>query len=123
MGCEIRASEDGKYIIQIVNGDLTGKLMMEYNLKSHALGRELGINRFLVDVTKSRNVDPPTKNFSFARYDLKKTPGIDPSARVATLVSPGDHSHDFIETVSRDRGLDVTHFTDRYQAIRHLLED
>lgn len=123
MSCEISVSDDGKYIIQIVTGDLTGKLMMEYNLESHALGRELGINRYLVDVTGSRNVDPPTKNFSFARYDLTKAPGIDPSARISTLVSPGDKSHDFIETVCRDRGLDVTHFTDRHQAIRHLLED
>ena len=116
-------SEDGKYIILIVTGDLTGKMMMEYNLEAHSLGRELGINRFLVDVTKSRNVDPPSSNFSFARYDLNKTPGIDQSARIATLVSPGDNSHKFIETVSRDSGLDVTHFTDRYQAINHLLKD
>ena len=123
MGCEIKTSEDGKYIIQIVTGDLTGKLMMEYNLKSHALGRELDINRFLVDVTKSRNVDPPTKNFSFARYDLIKNPGIDPSARVAAIVSPGDKSHDFIETVFQDRGQDITLFTDRRQAIRYLLKD
>ena len=123
MGSEIMPSEDGIYIILIVTGDLTGKMMMEYNLKAHSLGRELGINRFLVDVTKSRNVDPPSSNFSFARYDLNKTPGIDPSARIATLVSPGDKSHNSIEKVSRHSGLDVTHFTDRFQAISHLLKD
>ncbi len=123
MGCEIKTSQDGKYIILTITGDLTGKMMMEYNLKAHSLGREQGINRFLVDVTKSRNVDPSYSNFSFARYDLNTTPGIDLSARIATLVSPGDKSHNFIETVSRNSGLDVTHFTDRHEAIHHLLKD
>lgn len=123
MGCEVKASEDRKFIFQVITGDLTAKLMLAYNLKSHSLGRELGINRYLVDVTRARNVDPPTKIFNYARYDLKNTPGIDLSARIATLVSPGDISHNFVETVSRDSGLDVTHFTDRFQAIRHLTRD
>ena len=123
MGSKIMPSEDGKYIILVVTGELTGKKMMEYNLKAHSLGRELGINRYLVDVTGSRNIDPPSSNYSFARYDLNTTPGIDIEARIATIVSPGDKSHNSIEKVSRHSGLDVTHFTDRFQAINHLLKD
>jgi hypothetical protein len=123
MGCEIKTSEDGKYIIQTVSGDLTGKMALDYNLKTHALGRELGINRYLVDVTASRNVDPPPADYSFAKFSMKNNPGIDQSARVATLIKPGDRSHNFIETVSRNSGLDVTIFTDRLEAIQHLTKD
>ena len=123
MGCEITTSDDGKYIIQIVTGDMTGELGLEYNLKSHALGRELGINHYLVDVTESRNVDSPPADYNFARFKMKDNPGIDQNARVAILIKPGDRSHNFIETVSRNSGLDVTIFTDRFQAIRHLTED
>lgn len=123
MGCEIETSQDGKYIIQTVTGDLTGKLALEYNLKTHALGRELGINRYLVDVTDARNVDSPPADYSFAHFSMRDNPGIDQTARVATLVRPGDRSHNFIETVSRNSGLDVTIFTDRHEAIHHLLKD
>jgi hypothetical protein len=123
MGCEIKTSQDGKYIIQIVSGDLTGKLALEYNLKTHALGRELGIDHYLVDVTESRNVDSPPADYSFAHFSMKNNPAIDQTARVAILIRPGDRSHNFIETVSRNSGLDVTIFTDRYQAIRHLTKD
>ncbi len=123
MGCEIIPSEDGKYIIQVITGDLTAELALEYNLKTHALGRELGINRYLVDVTKSRNVDPPPDNYNFAHSKMKTTLGIDPTARVAILISPGDRSHNFIETVSRQSGLDVSLFTDRFKAIEHLTKD
>lgn len=123
MDCDIKPSEDGKYIILTICGDLTGERMLENILKSHALGKELGINRYLVDVTRSRNIDPPPENFSFARYQLKHTPGIDLSARIAALMSPGDTSHNAILTVSHVSGIDMTAFTDRHQAIAHLTKD
>jgi len=39
---------------------------------------------------------------------------------VAVLVSPNDHSHDFMETVSHNAGLNVAFFADLEQAERHL---
>ncbi|MHB9027638.1 MAG: hypothetical protein ACYC9O_02595 [Candidatus Latescibacterota bacterium] len=74
-----------------------------------------------MDVTESRNIESSTKGYQFAHSDMM-TDKIDRFARVAMLVSPGDHSHDFIETVSRNAGLNVTLFRDREQAVRHLLE-
>ena len=62
-------------------------------------------------------------SYRFAHDDMKRTPAIDTSAVVAVLVSPGDHSHDFIETVSRNSGLNVTLFTDRERAVAHLLRE
>jgi len=123
MGCEIKTSQDGKYIIETITGNLDGKLALENNLKAHALGQELGVNRYLVDVTDSRNVDSAPAAYSFAHFRMKNNPGIDQTARVATLVKPGDRSHNFIEIISRNSGLDVTIFTDRHKAINHLLKD
>ncbi|MBW1814413.1 MAG: hypothetical protein JRJ39_12290 [Deltaproteobacteria bacterium] len=73
---------------------------MKQNLEAHTLGGKLGINRYLVDVTESRNTDSVMESYDFAYEDMKNTEGIDLYARVALLVSPGDHSHDFIETVT-----------------------
>ena len=54
---------------------------------------------------------------------MQKTEGINKYARVATLVSPDDHSHDFMETVARNAHLDVKTFTDPDQARRFLLDN
>jgi hypothetical protein len=42
--------------------------------------------------------------------------------RVAVLVRPEDHSHDFAETVTKNAGQDITIFRDREAAINHLLK-
>jgi hypothetical protein len=51
-----------------------------------------------------------------------KNPGINQKARTAMLVSPNDHSHDFIEALFRDSGADVTLFHDRDLAVWHLMQ-
>ena len=122
MGYTITPSADGKYIVLKVTGDMTRRLTMDQNLESHAMGKRLGINRYLVDVTESRNVESVIDNYRFAYEDMRQAADIDKSARVAVLVSPDDHSHDFVETAARNAGLNVTLFTDRELAVRHLLE-
>jgi hypothetical protein len=51
-----------------------------------------------------------------------RRPEIDPSSRVAILVGTVDHSHDFVETVSKNAGQDVAPFTDPEAAGRHLTD-
>lgn len=121
MGHSIQLSEDGTYIILKVTGEIDRKLAMQYNVEAHAFGNKLGISRYLTDLTEARNNDSVIQTYKFAYDDMKNTPSIDRSACVAVLVSPGDHSHDFIETVARNSGLDVTLFSDRSQAVQHLL--
>lgn len=43
-------------------------------------------------------------------------------ARVAGLISPGDHSHDFVETVSMNAGMFLKLFTDITEARNYLLK-
>jgi hypothetical protein len=119
----IKPSKDGKYIILTVVGEINRQSAMKQNLEAHALGKKLGINRHLVDVTEARNTDSVAESYDFAYTDMKETEGIDIYARVATLVSPGDHSHDFIETVARNSGLNVKIFTDPDLARQFLTKE
>lgn len=118
----ISLSEEGTYVILTIFGEITRQRAMEMNREAHAFGREHGVRRYLVDVRECRNVDSVLGNYEFAYKDMQRTEGIDRNARVATLVDPGDHSHDFVETVARNTGLDVTLFTDPERAVRHLTE-
>ncbi|MFC1569303.1 hypothetical protein ACFL4L_03645 [bacterium] len=123
MAYTIHPSADGNYIVLKVTGDISRELAMQYDIEAHKLGDELGINRYLMDMTESRNVDSVMESYKFAYDDLPETSTIDKSACVALLVSPNDHSHDFIETVTRNIGLNVTLFRDRDEAVNHLLEN
>ncbi len=116
MEYSIKPSEDSRYIILKIKGDFTAKEMMTCIIESHALGREIGVRSYLVDVTEARNVDSAMGNVNFAYSDMKETNGIDPHARVAGLVSPGDRSHDFVATVSANAGMSLKLFTDLDEA-------
>jgi hypothetical protein len=120
MNYTIKPSKDGKYIILKVVGEINSQSAMKQNLEAHTLGRELGIDRYLVDVTEARNTDSTLESYEFANKDMKETEGIDINAQVATLVSPGDNSHDFIETVARNSGLSVKIFIDPDLARQYL---
>jgi len=122
MSYEINLSEDGKYIITKHWGEITSDLVIQRTLKAHALGKKLGITRHLMDVTEARNIDSILETYEFAYKDIGDVSGINMRVRVAVLVSPEDHSHDFVETVTRNAGQDITLFRDRELAIKHLLK-
>lgn len=122
MKYSITVSEDGRYIIAKHWGEITGETVIQRTREAHALGEKLGINRHLMDVTEARHVDSITTTFEFAHHKIGRSQGINMAVRVAVLVSPDDHSHDFVETVTRNAGQNVTLFRDREAAIRHLLE-
>lgn len=120
--CQIEPSDDGQFIILTVVGEMNGQVAMEQNVAAHALGRELGINRYLTDLRQARNTDSVINNYEFAYEDMTD-PAIDRTAVVAILVSPDDHSHDFVETVTRNAGLNVTLFRDWDKAVCFLRDE
>ena len=95
---------------------------MQPNLEAHALGKKLGISRYIIDVTEAKNTDSVVQSYEFAYIDMLKTEGIDRNARAAILVSPDDHSHFFIETVLNNAGLYAKIFTDPDLARLHLIK-
>ena len=119
----VKPSDDGKYIILKHWGVINRKITTERNLEAHKLGAELGITRHLVDLTEAKHVDTVINTYKFAYEDMRFQGGINKKARVAVLVSPEDHSHDFVETVTRNAGQNVRLFRDREAAIAHLLRD
>ncbi len=123
MSYAITPSEDGKYILIKMHGDMTRALAMQQNIEAHQLGKELGVNRYLTDLIDSTNVDSVINDYEFAYADMQTEPDIDRYARVAILVRPDDHSHDFIEVLATNAGLNVKLFRDREQAIAHLTKD
>jgi hypothetical protein len=122
MEYSIKASEKGDYIILTVEGDFTAKTFMKCIVESHTLGQKIGTHCYLVDVTKAKNIDSAMGAYEFAYSDMKTTKGVDRFARVAGLVSPGDHSHDFVETVSNNAGMSLKLFTDAKEAIDYLIK-
>jgi len=122
MAYSIKLSEKKEYIILAIEGEFTGKDMLQYIMEAHALGRKKNINSFLVDVTKARNIDSVLGNYEFAHTDIINLPGINPRARVAALVSPDDHSHDFIETVLINTGQPIKLCRDLDTAEKYLFK-
>lgn len=120
MDYTITPSADGLFIILTIKGNMTRRNVLRVNLETHALGRRLNIRRYLMDVIEARNTDHLTESYEFAYGDMQKAPGIDRNARVAILTHPEDDSHDFVETVCRNAGLDVRKFTDPDQARQFL---
>ena len=118
----ITPSEDRAYILIETRGDMTRLLAIQQNIEAHQLGKELGINRYLSDLTESTNVDSVVNDYEFAYADMQTEPAIDRYARVAMLVRPDDHSHDFIEVLAKNSGLNVRLFRDREQAIEYLVK-
>jgi len=114
-------STDKKYIYTRVTGLVDAASMLECVLAAHQLARQAGVTRHLLDLTEARNHLSTLDNYHFAYNDMNQ-PDINRLAHVAMLVSPGDHSHDFLETLLRNSGRDVTLFTSREAAEHHLGE-
>ena len=119
MSYTIRLSPDGTYVILKVVGQIDRRTAMAQNVEADAFAKKHGVRKYLVDLIECRNVESDADNYAFAYEDMMNAP-LDREARIAFLVHPDDHSHDFVETVSRNAGLDVTLFRDRKLAEAHL---
>ena len=120
MTAKIRPSEDGQFIEMIFVGEINRRIAMEQNQAAHTLGTSLGIRSYLADVTRAPNTDSVLDQYNFAYQDMRQNEAVDRTARIAILIDPADHSHDFIETVGRNSGLNMKIFTCRQRAIEFL---
>lgn len=117
----IALSENHLYVEVIIVGDVDRHSAMAMNVEVHQFGRERGISRFLVDMTRARNVESVTGNYRFSYTDMQHEEAINRFARVVILVDSEDHSHDFVETLARNTGMDVTLMRNREAALELLL--
>ena len=115
-------SEDGKYIILTIKGELDSLNALQPAVEAHELAAKLGINQILYDYTEARSVRSPADVYFLINDDVLKQPKFRLHSRVAFLVAPDDMSHDFMITVSQNAGLNVRLFRDRQQAVEYLTQ-
>jgi hypothetical protein len=120
MSYTIQPSVDGKYVIVTQTGDITAETAAESKHASSELGRVLGINCYLVDVTEARNTERVLGNVHVTKQEAPSA--VESGVCYAVLVTPGDHSHDFSVAFAQSQGIDTTLFDDRDEAVAHLEE-
>lgn len=122
MGHEISIAGNGVYLICRVTEPITMEVARAFTTALDAASRAHGIKRFLVDVRVAPNVASVLQNYRFANIDMSEM-ALQRDVRSATLVAPDDHSHDFVETVSRNAGYGARPFRDEAAAITWFEED
>lgn len=118
---KIIISDNNKYIIVQVNENMTRILAERLGFEAVQLGSSKNITRFLYDLRNSRNTESINVNYIFANQDMKRLE-TNPNNMIAMLISAGDKSHDFIETVLRNAGYNVRIFEIESEAITWLDE-
>lgn len=102
-----------------VEGDLNATGMRAISEAARDRSAAEGMDRFLFDLRAARNVESISASYQYAYRDMPAMQ-ISRSARSAVLVSPGDHSHDFMETLCRNAGYNVSIFTNANEAVAWL---
>ncbi|KAB2922569.1 MAG: hypothetical protein F9K22_11335 [Bacteroidetes bacterium] len=119
MQYSLSVSGDRRFVITTVHVNMTRELAKTIVADSQSLGRAHGLRCYLQDLTGSRNEESVFQAYSFAHEDMSLS-HVDRGAVVAVLVQPEDHSHDFVELVCRNAGLNMRLFRDRESAERYL---
>jgi hypothetical protein len=122
MNYTITTSENGKYLICRVSGEITVDIAREFTKELNRLSRSLNIKRFLNDVREAANALSTLQNYDFAYKDMAEM-NLQRDACSAILVGPADRTHDFVETVTQNAGYNVRIFHDEAAAIAWLEND
>ena len=122
MSYTITTSDNGKYLICRVSGEITVDLAREFTKELNRLSRTLNIKRFLNDVREATNALSTLQNYNFAYKDMAEM-NLQRDACSAILVGPADKSHDFVGTVTQNAGYNVRIFHDEEAAIAWLDAD
>ena len=119
MEFKISISENGKYLIVEVFEVITGELERKFIKEGLKEAKAHNIKNIFVDVSRAPNTASVLENYKFA-YDETERLGHPKDAKIAVLVSPDDHSHDFIETLFKNAGYNCNIFRDKNSAIEWL---
>jgi len=120
MKYEVKLSEDGKFVWQLPQEDITMELAYRMSADAIKLARAKNIHRFLSDVRGIRNISDSAENREFA-YEKTEEVGYKRDDKIAVLHDADDVSHIFIETVSLQAGYAVKLFTEMQEALDWLL--
>jgi SpoIIAA-like len=121
MPFSISVSENQKYIICEVTGEITLDTAREFTKELDRMSRSLKIKRFLTDVRNAQNALNTLEQYDFAYKDMAEMK-LQRDVRSAILVAATDTTHDFVETVTLNAGYGVRVFHDENAAIEWLNE-
>jgi len=114
-------SENGKFIVCMMEDPITLDDAKEFASKVDRLSRATGVKRVFTDVRGAPNVLSVFENYDFA-YKILEGLQIQRDVRAATLVDRTDSTHNFAETVIRNAGYNMRLFKDEEAAIAWLFE-
>lgn len=103
MDYEISTPADTNYVYIRVYHTITSDLERSFADEAIKTAKASQRMHYYCDVTGVKNVTDPSDMYKLAYEDLAAM-GLDRRSRIAILVSPDDHSHDFIETVFVNAG-------------------
>lgn len=122
MNFNITISENGKYIVGKVYGQLNKEVAEQIAKEYVKIHNSTGIKRILNDVRDVSDKMSVLEEYRHAYEDVNSL-GIPRDIRAAIVVSEGDVSHNFQETVARNAGYSVKIFHSIEQAVKWLLTD
>ena len=122
MNFNITVSENGKYIIGKVYGQLNREKAQQLAKEYAKIINSTGIRRILNDVRGITDEMGILNGYEYAYTDVDSL-GLPRNIRAAIVTDEGDGSHDFQETVARNAGYSVRVFHSIEQAVKWLLSD
>lgn len=122
MRLSITLAPGGGYAVVVVGEDVTNELAVEAGRLQHEFAAARGVTRFLVDARGRRYAGTPSSHQEFVTDQLPAE-SYGRAWRVAVLASPGDGSHDFLETAAGKAGYGIRVFKDYDEAVRWLTGD
>jgi hypothetical protein len=121
MKYNVEVSADGKRVEVKVCTSVTADLERSLAEEAVTLAKSRDIWQYFVDVSGVPNFAAPFDQYRLAYQDMARL-GLGRRSRFAVVHSPGDQSHDFIETVMRNAGYQCRLFEDRLSALNWLSE-
>ncbi len=118
MDFEITRDDTNQLIRIAAMQAITNPLAIRFFTEAVSLLNETGYNKILVDMREVSSAESPFRQYAFA-YELDKT-SLKKSTKIAAMTAPDDHSHDFVETVSRNAGYYMAFFNNEEEAMKWL---
>lgn len=109
MQCDITVADDNQYACLRVRETIVPEIGKALVREMADLQQQKGILRFLLDVRGVTSRTSPVDDFQMANREVASA-GFTSGTRVAVVKSPGDTSHDFIETVGLNAGQNIRLF-------------
>ncbi|NQT70190.1 MAG: hypothetical protein HQ552_11480 [Desulfobacteraceae bacterium] len=116
---QMALADDGSYLRNTVFVDMTNELVERFTEEMIRLSDETGVLKHFVDVTKVRSTQSATDMYMLTYKGLSTSMPFN-TFKVAILKHPDDKSHDFIETLLINNGVNGKIFKNADEALAWL---